>query len=229
MVAADVRFGSPHASAAATACPGNRPWLIHLTNRLTLENIDPHAHVVHARRLLAVGAETVLRVELDQAKVDLVLALKDTDGGVASASPDAAAPSPPDPWWSKDHRWQTRNVSSRSSIILPRAPAVPSGLILVAVADTQPKLGAVAEEGLDEVAQMIDCKNNVGNTRLLHPTQQQLENRHVSERHQRLWEQRRVGMQSRPFAARHDDRLCHVPPHPISDVFRLGSECSRAR
>src|SRR5689334_13937849 len=39
-------------------------------NRLALKDVDAHADIVQARRLLAIGTKPVLRIELDQTEID---------------------------------------------------------------------------------------------------------------------------------------------------------------
>src|ERR1700730_2909727 len=80
-------------------------------------------------------------------------------------------------------------------------------LVLVAIIEADPEFRTVAKIRFDQMSKMIDRDDDFTNSYGLHPSQKELENRHVAQRHQRFREQNRIRMQSRALAARHYDRL----------------------
>ena len=100
---------------------------------------------------------------------------------------------------------RSRPSTSRSGAAVPRASVFAYELDLDAV------VAAVVEHGLDQVREIPDAEGDVGDPTGRELADDELENRAVADRHQRLRQHRRVGSEPRALSAREDNRL-HAAP-----------------
>src|SRR5206468_103816 len=91
-------------------------------------------------------------------------------------------------------------------IDLADRPRRTKGLRLFVISDVDAALPAVSEHGSNQVAEVTDGQNELGEVVRSKLVNHQIQNRPISDRQKRLGQYCRVGAEARPLAAREDHR-----------------------
>jgi hypothetical protein len=168
-----------------------------------LEDVDAHADLEVERRLFDVVLDGMPAVELDDAQVDVHVAGVHGDGG------DAAAGLVEGDQVGHPQVGQHVAVAHQEGLVEIIHQRQRSGraerAVFHRIVDRDAELLARSEEGLDQAAQVPDRDDHLVNVAGFHLADEDLQNGHTADGHQRLGEDMGVRGQTSAFAPCKDD------------------------